>query len=124
MQTIIFSDLHLGDGGDYEIFAGETELPPLIDSLAGPECRVFLNGDSVDFLTNEDPFDSLDVSVAVARARAIVDSRASSAVLAAFGRFLARGGELTIKLGNHDVELSLPEVQRVFREALGQPPVA
>ena len=37
------------------------------------------------------------------------------------GRVLAAGGEVTIRLGNHDAELALGEVQEALRESLGQP---
>ncbi|HRI67004.1 MAG TPA: hypothetical protein PK156_22320, partial [Polyangium sp.] len=46
---------------------------------------------------------------------------ASAAVFQALGRVLQRGGAVTVRMGNHDVELFLPEVQAVFRKALGQP---
>jgi predicted phosphodiesterase len=62
------------------------------------------------------------VERAVGQAKAIVAAPASAAVLKAFGRVLARGGEVIIRLGNHDIELALPEVQEVLRGALGQPP--
>ena len=31
MRTLILSDLHLGNGGDYDIFAGSESLPALLD---------------------------------------------------------------------------------------------
>jgi predicted phosphodiesterase len=57
----------------------------------------------------------------VEQARAIVLAKESAGVLRAFGRVLASGGEVVIRLGNHDVELALPEVQSVLRGALDQP---
>ncbi|APR88377.1 hypothetical protein A7982_13726 [Minicystis rosea] len=121
MRTIIISDLHLGNGGEYDVFAGGEALPAFLDQLAHEPARVVVNGDGVDFLMNEDPLE-LDRARAVAQARAIAAAPASAAVLQAFGRVLERGGEVVIRLGNHDVELSLPEVQDVLRSALGQPP--
>ncbi|WP_437949288.1 metallophosphoesterase [Sorangium sp. So ce296] len=121
MRTLIISDLHLGNGGDYDVFAGERELPALLDRFTSPPTRVLVNGDGVDFLMNEDELE-LDVARAVAQAKACAESRATKAVLAAFGRVLAAGGQVVFRLGNHDVELALPEVQDVFRSALGQPP--
>ncbi|WP_433928215.1 hypothetical protein AB3662_33560 [Sorangium cellulosum] len=121
MRALIISDLHLGNGGDYDVFAGEQELPALLDRFASPPTRVIVNGDGIDFLMNEDEL-ALDVPRAVAQARSCAESRATRAVFAALGRVLAAGGEVVIRLGNHDVELALPEVQEVFRSALGQPP--
>ncbi|WP_437586786.1 metallophosphoesterase [Sorangium sp. So ce1000] len=121
MRALIISDLHLGNGGDYDVFAGEQELPALLDRFASPPTRVMVNGDGIDFLMNEDEL-ALDVPRAVAQARSCAESRATKAVFAAFGRVLAAGGEVVIRLGNHDVELALPEVQEVFRSTLGQPP--
>ncbi|WP_437618239.1 metallophosphoesterase [Sorangium sp. So ce1151] len=122
MRTLIISDLHLGNGGDYDVFAGEQELPALLDRFTSPPTRILVNGDGVDFLMNEDELE-LDVGRAVAQARACAESRATKAVFTAFGRVLAAGGQVVFRLGNHDVELALPEVQDVFRAALGQPPV-
>ncbi len=120
MRTLIVSDLHLGNGGPYDVFEGGTALPALLDHLADDRLHVIVNGDSVDFLMNDDPLE-LDVSRAVAQARAIAACPASAAVLQAFGRVLAKGGDVTIRMGNHDVELFEPRVQAVFRDALGQP---
>jgi UDP-2,3-diacylglucosamine pyrophosphatase LpxH len=70
---------------------------------------------------NEDPL-VLDTWRAVAQARALASWPSTADVLASLGRILARGGEVIIRLGNHDIELALAEVQAVFREALRQPP--
>ncbi|ATB36878.1 hypothetical protein CYFUS_002293 [Cystobacter fuscus] len=121
MRTIILSDLHLGNGQGYDIFAGETALPSFLDSLASPPTRVVLNGDTVDFLMNEDPLE-LQVERAVRQARALVSAPSTATVFASLGRLLAAGGEVVMRLGNHDIELALDEVQAVLREALRQPP--
>jgi UDP-2,3-diacylglucosamine pyrophosphatase LpxH len=121
MRTVILSDLHLGNGQGYDIFAGDTALPAYLDSLADRPTRVVLNGDTVDFLMNEDPL-QLQTERAVGQARALVASPTTAAVFASLGRLLARGGDVLIRLGNHDIELALDEVQAVFREALRQPP--
>jgi predicted phosphodiesterase len=121
MKTLILSDLHLGNGGPYDVFEGGEALPALLDSLSREPLRVIVNGDGVDFLMNDDPLE-LDEARAAEQARAIVAYPPSAAVLRAFGRVLSRGGEVTIRLGNHDIELSLPSVQEIFRGALGVPP--
>jgi len=128
MKTVILSDLHLGNGQGYDIFAGEEDdaLVTFLDSLASSDMkhRVFLNGDSVDFLMNEDAL-TLEPERAVQQARSIVAHPPTAAVFAALGRVLAAGGEVMIRMGNHDIELALAEVQHVFRLALNQPePIA
>jgi UDP-2,3-diacylglucosamine pyrophosphatase LpxH len=121
MRTLIISDLHLGNGGPYDSFAGEEALPAFIDNLAKEPTRILVNGDGVDFLMNEEPLE-LDVERAVAQVRAIAAYPGSAAVLASMGRALAAGCEVVFRLGNHDVELALAEVQEVLRGALKQPP--
>jgi predicted phosphodiesterase len=44
-----------------------------------------------------------------------------AAIFASVGRVLQAGGQVVIRLGNHDAELALPEVQAVLRAALKQP---
>jgi predicted phosphodiesterase len=83
--------------------------------------RVILNGDTTDFLMNEDPL-TLETARAVNQTRAIVTAPGTSAVLHALGRVLLHGGEVVVRLGNHDIELALPEVQALIRQSLGQPP--
>src|SRR5262249_7903750 len=95
-------------------------LPAFLDHQAREPAHVFVNGDGVDFLMNEDPLE-MNRARAAEQARAIAAHPDSTGVLRAFGRVLARGGAVTIRLGNHDVELSLPEVQQVLRAALAQP---
>lgn len=120
MRTLIISDLHLGNGGPYDSFAGEEALPAFIDLYAKKPTRLLVNGDGVDFLMNEEPLE-LDSARAASQARAIVDYPGSAAVLESMGRALAAGCEVIFRLGNHDIELALPEVQEVLREALKQP---
>jgi predicted phosphodiesterase len=119
MKTVVLSDTHLGNGQGYDIFAGAEALPAFLDSFPDP-IRVVINGDVVDFLMNEDPL-TLEVPRAVEQARAIVENPATRATLQALGRVLAKGGGVFLRLGNHDVEMYLPEVQAIFRAALDQP---
>ncbi|HLM74128.1 MAG TPA: metallophosphoesterase, partial [Polyangiaceae bacterium] len=121
MRTLVISDLHLGNGGPYDSFAGEEALPDFIDRYAKEPTLILVNGDAVDFLMNEEPLE-LDVDRAAAQVRAIAAYRGSAAVLESFGRALAAGCEVIFRLGNHDVELALPEVQEVLRAAVKQPP--
>lgn len=120
MRTILLSDLHLGNGGPYDFFAGGEELSALLDSLVSTPTRVVLNGDTFDFLLNDDPLD-LDTAQAVRQAIRLVSHPPTGRVLAALGRVLQTGGEALLTVGNHDLELALPQVQAVLREALQQP---
>ncbi len=119
-RTVILSDLHLGNGQGDELFAGAAALPAFLEQFTHEPTRVILNGDTVDFLMNEDPLE-LRVERAVRQAQELVASAPTAKVLQALGRVLAAGGEVLVRLGNHDVELALEEVRRVFRQALGQP---
>lgn len=121
-RTLIISDLHLGNGGPYDSYAGGPELLRLLDSEATRQpTRVICNGDTVDFLLNTEPL-QLSRERALACARALASHPETAAIFAAFGRVLLAGGEVVIRLGNHDAELGLREVQEVFRAALAQPP--
>ncbi|MBL9106698.1 MAG: metallophosphoesterase [Myxococcales bacterium] len=121
MTTLVLSDIHLGNGAGYDIFAGEAVLPALLDAAARQRMRVILNGDTFDFLMNEDPL-ALTAAQASAQARAIAAHPPTAAVLQALGRVLAAGGEVVVRLGNHDAEVALSEVQAVLRAGLQQPP--
>lgn len=118
-RTLVISDLHLGNGGDFDTFAGADALPALLDKLGHEPIRVVLNGDTTDFLMNEDPLE-LDPQRAAGQAAAIFAAPATTRVLHALGRVAARGGEVVVRLGNHDIELALSEVQELFRKSLGQ----
>ena len=121
-RTLIISDLHLGNGGPYDSYAGGAELVRMLDSEATRQpTRVICNGDTVDFLLNTEPL-QLSAERALACARALASHPETAAIFAAFGRVLRAGGEVVIRLGNHDAELGLREVQEVFRAALAQPP--
>lgn len=120
-QTLVVSDLHLGTGGVYDCYAGGLELCRMIEreALRQPT-RIVCNGDTIDFLLNEDPL-VLDRARAVQQAQAVVAHPENAAIFASLGRVLANGGEVVIRMGNHDVELALPDVQDVLRKALQQP---
>lgn len=120
MRTLILSDVHLGNGRGYDIYAGGAELPQLLDAWATSDAQVVFNGDTFDFLMNEDPL-RLKVSRAVEQAREICRNSDTVAVMASIGRILAAGGEVVVRVGNHDIELAVPEVQEIFQRSLSQP---
>ncbi|WP_082885095.1 metallophosphoesterase [Bradyrhizobium stylosanthis] len=137
----IISDLHLG--GTYPVppapgkrgfrlCTRADQIVRFVEDLAqeiaakGPS-ELVLNGDTVDFLAELDgeqadswaPF-TADPGQAVSKFKAIVER--DPGVFAALNRFLDVGGRLTILLGNHDIELSLPPVRAELRKALGVKP--
>jgi predicted phosphodiesterase len=120
MATLIVSDLHLGNGQGYDIFAGAAALPALLLRFARPGDCVIINGDSVDFLMNEDPLE-LTEARALAQAAQCFSAPSTAIVFSTLGQVLAAGGEVVVRLGNHDIELALGAVQQRLREALGQP---
>lgn len=119
-KTLIISDLHLGNAGDYDIFAGAETLPALLQRFEGPGNRIYINGDSVDFLMNEDPLE-LDEARALAQTQRSMSAPATVKVMHALGKVLAAGGEVVIRLGNHDIELAIESVQQCIRATTGQP---
>ena len=125
-RLYVISDLHLGGapaaGGarGFQICPPATQaaMAAFIDRLPAAtgdaDTRLVIAGDIVDFLA-EEPFAAFtpDEAAALAKFRNIVANTAP--VWPALRRFVAeRGGALTLMLGNHDIELSLPAV----REAL------
>ena len=139
-QVFVISDLHLGgvypvprDSGQrgFRLCTHAEAIARFVDgltetvALSGPS-ELVLNGDTVDFLAERDgeanswsAFTS-DPEQAVRKLNAIVER--DREVFVAFGRYLAAGGRLTILLGNHDVELSLPPVRAALRAAIGVKP--
>jgi hypothetical protein len=121
-QLHVVSDLHLGGVPGHQIFNQGAALARLVDYLAqaAPATRVglVLNGDIVDFLAAENAR-HFDPEGAPAKLRAVIGDPAFAPVFAALGRFArAPGRLLVLVLGNHDVELTLPEVQAVLLAAL------
>ncbi|MCB9549160.1 MAG: hypothetical protein H6706_25435 [Myxococcales bacterium] len=117
MRTLILGDLHLGDGGPWDLFAGHQALPALLESCTTPPTRVILNGDALDFLRAEARVTGLDPQPAARQAEAIV--RRWRPVFLALGRVLDGGGEVVFRLGSRDAPLALAAVQGVIRRALG-----
>lgn len=121
-QLHAVSDLHLGGAPGFQIFDRGALLAGAIDALRerAPEARVglVLNGDIVDFLaapgaTYLDPFG------AVAKLEAILTDPAFRPVWDALARFVrAPRRTLVLALGNHDVELALPDVQARLLQAI------
>jgi UDP-2,3-diacylglucosamine pyrophosphatase LpxH len=135
-RIFVISDLHLGGsypepgkpGRGFRLCTHPEAVAAFIKGVTsdiaqdGPS-ELVLNGDTVDFLAEvgEKPGSWLpftaDPEQAVAKFEAIV--KRDKVVFEALGGFLENGGRLTVLLGNHDIELSLPAVRAAFRRELG-----
>ena len=126
----VISDLHLGGAEGFQIcpVEGRERLARFIDWVAGQKCedtpiQLVLNGDIVDFLAEEDDtggFSAFVVDEGKARRKLARIAEECESVFAALQRFTAAGNRLTLLIGNHDVELSLPSVRRDFLALLGE----
>ena len=130
LPPLVISDLHLGGepgpGGapGFRICTdvGERKLAEFLGWAAGlaaaRDVHLVVNGDVVDFLAEKEfsPF-TMDDDQARAKLRRILDRTAP--VWSGFRDLLKAGGRLTLLLGNHDIELSLPGPRRMLSEELG-----
>jgi UDP-2,3-diacylglucosamine pyrophosphatase LpxH len=121
-QLHAVSDLHLGGAPGHQIFDQGALLGATIDKLRtrAPAAKValVLNGDIVDFLAAPGAT-YLDPYGAVAKLEAILTDVAFAPVWQALARFVATPNRLLVlAMGNHDVELALPDVQDRLLQAL------
>jgi len=127
----VISDLHLGGapsigpGTDFQMCSplGQARLAEFIRFVkeqSGPGRRVELviNGDFVDFLA-EQPFSAFTLSDEMARTKLAQAIGHTQGVWDQLAAFVKGGGCLTLLLGNHDLELSLPGPRRELLDRLG-----
>jgi UDP-2,3-diacylglucosamine pyrophosphatase LpxH len=146
MRTLfIISDLHLGgrphdvhrDGLLLPGYQFNHAYPALIEFIdwAGTQAgsgnaadiELVINGDIVDFLAEDDDEGGFqawtaDEALACAKLDCIAERTRGNdrrGVFETLGAFLHAGHRLTLLLGNHDVELSLPAVRRRLLALLG-----
>lgn len=141
-RIYIISDWHLGGSCDEDCSKRTglygTQICRSADAIAGfvewisnraegngEEVELIVNGDMVDFLAPEPEWTPrewiADESIAAARLEQIAENchRVARSPFDALRRLLAHGHTFTLLLGNHDVELSLPDVRRKLVELLG-----
>lgn len=131
VSLYIISDLHLGgapapDGGrSFQICPPRTQaaLAAFVGRLPGRQpgidCRLVIAGDVVDFLA-EQPFEAFTADPLAACAKLANIFKHTAPVWDALRAFVHdRHGALTLMLGNHDIELSLPGVRESLLERLG-----
>jgi UDP-2,3-diacylglucosamine pyrophosphatase LpxH len=126
----VISDLHLGGAEGFQMCSaeGRGRLARFVDWVAeqkreATELQLVLNGDIVDFLAEEDEaggFSAFVVDEDKARRKLTRIADGCDVVLIALRRFVAAGNRLTLLIGNHDIELSLPAVRRHFLGLLGE----
>lgn len=123
-QVHIVSDLHLGGPRERQVMNQSRALAGVVDHLrgqpAGQRVALVLNGDLVDYLAAPDAA-YLDPARAVAKLMSVVGDAAFAPVFEALARFVHTPDRtLVVALGNHDLELALPEAQRALVAALTQ----
>jgi UDP-2,3-diacylglucosamine pyrophosphatase LpxH len=136
-QIYVISDLHIGgaypDGDDpsdrgFRLCTHVPELVTFVRTLAAkpacstPKRQLIINGDFIDFLAEECPGEQrwkpfIDDPHAAAECLDAIIER-DRALFDALKDLLAAGHHLTLILGNHDVELSFPEVRRRLEKAI------
>lgn len=115
----VISDLHMGgDQLDFQILRETRRLASFIRWVAGqrPEGRValVLNGDIVDTLA-DDTGGYIAFDDAVAKVERIMNNASFAGVWAALADFAKTPNRtLVLAVGNHDLELALPPVQRMI----------
>lgn len=132
MESSVFvvSDLHLGGAPGVQMCsaAGQQRLAQLFEWIAG-QCGsgrridLVIAGDIVDFLAVEDQDGGTWSAFTLVEDEALWKLEKILAWTApiwdALARCVERGCSLTMMLGNHDIELSLPKLRRRLRERLG-----
>jgi len=126
----VISDLHMGGAPGFQILGETARLAAFVRWVRGqrPDGQValLLNGDVVDTLA-EDIQGYLAIETAVATVERIIDrDPAFSPIWDALAEFVrTKNRTLVIVIGNHDLEVALPPVQRLLVSRLaGDDPAA
>ena len=117
------SDIHLGGEKGFQIFNQGERLAKTINNIASTADKptaFVLNGDIVDFLA-EAPAMHLDPLGAIDKLERIMADPSFSMVWQALSNLLDNEYcHLILVLGNHDVELGLPQVQQWLKTKLAR----
>ena len=122
----VISDLHLGGKPGFQICSdeGQQRLTQFIrwakeQRTSERDVHLVIAGDIVDFLAEaESKAFTADDHLASQKLENIFKNFAD--VWESLREFVTSGSALTMMLGNHDIELSLPGPHRLLREKLGQ----
>lgn len=118
----VISDLHMGGLPGFQILRETTRLANFIGRLAStaPDADValILNGDIFDTLA-EDTGGYVAIERAVATVARIMDDASFRGIWAALGTFVRTPRrKLVVVIGNHDIEIAFPPVQKLFLDRL------
>jgi UDP-2,3-diacylglucosamine pyrophosphatase LpxH len=124
MIGYVISDLHLGGGDadkDLEDFFQDEAFVHFVDGVRGPDATLFINGDFIDF-AQIPPYDVPAPRHLLWPEPASLEKlehacRAHGACFDALARF-AQVGDVVINVGNHDLDLGWPAVQRRLADLL------
>ena len=122
-RVIVISDLHLG--GNPAMMGRPKLLESFIDSLhrnlmRDEKLELVIAGDFIDFLSIE-PYAAIttDPIEAVDKLKTVISNESKFAsVFDALKRHIAHGHKITVLVGNHDLELAIPEVQKALQYRL------
>lgn len=123
-RAFVVSDLHLGGEPGFQMCPARNRaaLAALLTTFgrhrsADVDVHVVLAGDIVDFLAEAPyaPFTAVDAAVKLGR---IFDG--SAEVWTALAGLVRDGCTLTLMLGNHDLELALPDARAALATRLGR----
>jgi len=118
----VISDIHMGGKPGFQILRETQRLANYVRRVAGqrPDGRValVLNGDVFDTLA-EDIRGYVAVDEAITTVTRIMEDKSFAGIWAALADFVkTKGRTLIIVIGNHDIEVSFPSVQRLILSRL------
>jgi UDP-2,3-diacylglucosamine pyrophosphatase LpxH len=124
-QAFVISDLHIGGGNadlPLEDFYQDSQFTQFLETIADCEAELIINGDFIDFAqippyTVPKPRELLwrEIDSLQKLEYAFV---AHKSCFEALGQFVALGGTCRLIIGNHDLDLAWPAVQKRFKQLL------
>ena len=121
-EVHVISDIHMGGPQGFQILKETTRLANFIlwvaAQRAGERVALILNGDVVDTLA-EDISGYIAIDEAVSIFQRIMRDPSFARIWEALAHFVSKEGrKLVIVIGNHDIELAFPMVQRLIHARL------
>lgn len=127
-EVHVISDIHMGGKPGFQILKESKRLAGFIGWVAGlspgSNVALVLNGDVFDTLA-EDSTDYVAANNAVQVIQRIMSDPAFSAIWDALAGYIEQEGRLLVfVIGNHDIEMAFPNVQRLIQWRLaGEDPI-
>lgn len=128
-EVHVISDIHMGGPQGFQILKETTRLANFIRWVTaqrpGERVALILNGDVIDTLA-EDISGYIAIDEAVSVVQRIMGDSSFARIWEALAHFVSKDGrKLVIVIGNHDIELAFPMVQRLILTRLaGENPLA